>query len=68
MTLCCDFYNQTAHDEIVFTLRAAMEHGGNDVIPCILPVAEKAMLTPMTTPTTTTTTGKSDDEGHDGLL
>lgn len=65
MTLCCDFYNQTAHDEVVFTLRAAMEHGGNDVIPCILPVAEKVRLT---TTTTTTTTGKSDDEGHDGLL
>ena len=65
MTLCCDFYNQTAHDEVVFTLRAAMEHGGNDVIPCVLPTAKTAMLT---NTTTTTTIGKSHDEGHDGLL
>lgn len=65
MTLCCDFYNQMAHDEVVFTLRAAMEHGGYDAIPCVLPTAKKPMPT---NTTTTTTTGKSDDEGHDGLL
>ncbi len=65
MTVCCDFYNQTAHDDVCFTLRAAMEHGGNDAIPCVL---RGSTAKTSTTNAAMAMTRKSDDERHDGLL